>query len=201
MRPADPRAKERLRSTVCVTVAIVCLLQGCVASMPTALRSGATGPATPTDGGTVAAGAGGCVLGGLAAALLAKTYASAEARRLKLSSAESSKRERRYMLGFAAMGCPMGAYLGVTAYDKLSEQGRQARERELIAAASSAQVRTYTDPGNPSLRGRVTPGPVYADNGRECKDTEDLLSDAGKGEPAVVKICRTPPGGWALATT
>lgn len=201
MRTSEGQGHGRARFTLCMTLALACLLQGCIASMPNALRSGATGPATPTDGGTVAAGAGGCVLGGLAAALLAKTYASAEARRLKLSSAESSKRERRYMLGFAAMGCPVGAYLGATAYDKLSEQGRQARERELIAAASSAQVRTYTDPGNPSLRGRVTPGPVYADNGRECKDTEDFLADAGKGEPAVVKVCRTPPGGWALATT
>jgi hypothetical protein len=152
-----------------------------------------------TDPGSSAARVGGCAVGALAAGLAAKAFAVAEAKRQKLSAAEASKRERGYILGFAMLGCGGGSDLAGTAYSRLSEAGKQARQRELIEAASSAKVRTYADPENPSLRGQIKPGAAYAESGnRECRDVEDLLADAGKGEPAVVKMCRLlPNGGFA----
>lgn len=159
-------------------------------------------PPAESDGGAVAAKAGGCVLGAVAAGMLAKVLATAEAKRKKLAPAAATKLERSYILGLGVMGCGGGALLAGTAYTKLSEAGKQARERELIEAANSAKPRTYTDPGNPSLKGRIVPGAAYAEAGnRECRDVEDTLSDAGKGEPAVVKMCRSlPNGGWVAST-
>lgn len=210
---------KRFTFHVCAIVAASLLVSGCDTLPSTAQTVGmrpSTIPARPTglpvsqpssqapaesDGGAVAAKAGGCVLGAVAAGMLAKVLAAAEAKRKKLSPAAASKLERSYMLGLGIMGCGGGALLAGTAYAKLSDAGKQARERELIEAASSAKPRTYADPGNPSLKGRVVPGAAYAEAGnRECRDVEDTLSDAGKGEPAVVKMCRSlPNGGWAMS--
>jgi hypothetical protein len=158
-------------------------------------------PAPESDAGGTVAKTGGCALGAIAAGFGAKMLAAAEAKRKKLPPAAAAKLERSYMIGLALIGCGGGSALAGTAYAKLSDAGKQAREREMIEAASSAKVRTYADPGNPSLQGRVVPSAAYAEAGnRECRDVEDLLSDAGKGDPAVIKMCRTPPnGGWAPA--
>lgn len=138
----------------------------------------------------------GCLLGAAAAPLAAKALAASEAKRQKLPAAVAAKRERSYLLGFALIGCSAGSALAGTAYSKLSEAGKQARERELMEAASSAKVRTYADPANAKLRGRVSPGPSYAESGnRECRDIEDYLADSGQGEPVVIKMCRTLPNG------
>lgn len=179
-------------------VSSVLLLQGCVTPGSTRQALGSQ----PDDSGATTAKVGGCALGALATGLLAKAYATAEAKRLKLTPAAAAKRERSYILGFALLGCGGGGMLAGTAYAKLSEAGKQARERELVEAANSARVRTYGDPGNPSLRGRVTPGPSYAESGnRECRDLEDVLSEAGQGDPAVIKMCRSlPNGAWAPVT-
>jgi len=160
-------------------------------------------PPAESEGGAVVAKTSGCVLGAVAAGFLGKVLAAAEAKRKKLSPAATAKLERSYMLGLGMLGCGGGALLAGTAYAKLSEAGKQARERELVEAASSARPRTYADPGNPTLKGRIVPGVAYAEAGnRECRDVEDTLSDAGKGEPAVVKMCRSlPNGGWTPSTT
>lgn len=129
--------------------------------------------------------------------------AAAETKRLRLSRAESEKRERGYVIAFALLGCGAGASLAGTVYDKLGEAGRKAREQELLAAANSSQPRTYRDPENPNLSGTINPLPVYADSSqkRECRDLEDTLADTGKGEPIIVKYCRNiPNGGWGPAT-
>lgn len=208
---------KRLTCHVAVAVAASLLVSACD-SLPTAGSSGnlrptmrsmmPTGlpsaqptsqPAAESDGGAIVAKGSGCVLGAVAAGLLGKVLAAAEAKRRKLSPAAATKLERSYMLGLGVMGCGGGVLLAGTAYAKLSEAGKQARERELVEAASSAKPRTYADPGNPTLKGRIVPGAAYAEAGsRECRDVEDTLSDAGKGEPAVVKMCRSlPNGGWA----
>lgn len=168
---------------------------------PRPTGSAAPAPSESDAGATTTKGVG-CVLGAVAAGLVAKALAAADAKRQKLSPAAAAKRERSYILGFAVLGCGGGAMLAGTAYAKLSDAGKQAREKELQQAASSARPRAYADPANPSLRGRVVPGPAYAEGGnRECRDIEDTLSDGGQGEPAVIKMCRTPPnGGWAAAT-
>ncbi len=145
----------------------------------------------------------GCIGGAFAGAALAKSLAASEAKRLKLAPAEAAKRERGYQIAFALVGCGGGSALAGTAYSKLGEAGRKAREQELLAAASTSRPRTYKDPDNATLSGQIKPLPVYADAAghRECRDLEDTLADAGKGEPIVVKYCRNlPNGGWAQVT-
>jgi len=145
----------------------------------------------------------GCVGGAALGAVAAKALAASDAKRLRLSAAEATKRERGYLLAFALGGCGAGSSLAGTAYAKLSDAGKKAREQELLAAAASAQPRTYRDPANPQLVGTATPQPAYQDpeRGRECRDVIDNLSDAGKGEPVVVKYCRNVAGGgWAPVT-
>lgn len=209
---------NRLTSHLAAAVAVSVLLAGCdnlpkTASsigqrlpaanlLPTSLPIAPTNqPAPESDAGGTVAKTGGCALGAIAAGLVGKMLAAAEAKRKKLPPAAAAKLERSYMIGLALIGCGSGSALAGTAYAKLSDAGKQAREREMVEAASSAKVRTYADPGNPSLKGRIVPGAAYAEAGnRECRDVEDLLSDAGKGDPAVIKMCRTlPNGGWAAA--
>jgi surface antigen len=176
---------------------------GCVVT--TMLVSGC---ATGGSGGSGDGGMGtmikaaGCAVGGVAGAYLAKALAESEGRRQRLPPAEIKKRERSYLIGLALIGCAGGAVLAGTAYAKLGEQGRKNRERELLEAARSSSVRTYRDPENPTLTGTVTPQPTFTSGNQECRTVEDFLADAGKGEPVLVKFCRTPPSGeWAQTAT
>lgn len=163
-----------------------------------------------SDGGSSDSGMGkmasqilGCGIGGLGGAALAKAWARSDGKRLKLSGDQAKKREKGYMIGLAMAGCVGAGALAGTAYSKLSDAGRKNREQELAEAARSAQERTYKDPENPAITGHATPGPVYTDasSSRECRDVEDVLADAGKGEPVVVKYCRSEASGaWAPAT-
>lgn len=181
-------------------VALVCCaltLQGCVSTGPKQAGS--------EQGNSVKTALQGlaCLGGGAVGVVAAKALARYDGQRLKLSAAEVAKRERGYVIGFALLGCGAGSSLAGTAYSKLSEAGKRAREAELREAAASARPRTYRDPENPALTGTVTPQPIYADteNSRECRDIVDNLADSGKGEPIVVKMCRsTTGGGWAQVT-
>jgi surface antigen len=142
----------------------------------------------------------GCVAGGVGGALAAKALAEAEGKRGKLSASQMKQRERSYMIGLALAGCAGGGVLAGTAYAKLSKQGKDNRELEIAEAAKSATVRTYRDPENPDLVGKVTPQPSFAEGNLECRVIEDNLADKGKGEPVHLKYCRPPNGQWALAT-
>lgn len=197
--------------TLCVTLAISLILQGC-ASGTGSSGSLLTGSPTSANGTNASEGSStgksivevlGCVGGGLVGAALAKALVNNEVKRLKLTPQQAAKRERNYLIGFALIGCGGGSVLAGTAYAKLSDSGKKAREQELLAAAASAKPRTYRDPENPTLQGVAKPLPAYADasNNRQCRDIEDTLADAGKGEPIVVKYCRSlPNGGWAPVT-
>lgn len=155
-----------------------------------------------SDTGKTVSQVAGCGVGAVGGGFIAKALAKKDAARLHLSAADAKTRERGYIVGLALLGCGVGGAISGTVYSKLSDSGKQAREKELAEAAKSAEVRTYKDPQNADLSGRVTPGPVYADSStRECRDIEDVLADAGKGEPIIVKYCRSvPDGGWAPAT-
>jgi surface antigen len=139
-----------------------------------------------------------CGIGGIAGAATARALAQSDAKRQRLTPAQLRQREQGYMVSLALLGCAGGSALAGTAYQKLSERGRAAREAELREAASSAQPRTYVDPDNPTLVGRIVPQPAFVEGGQECRVIEDTLADAGKGEPIFVKYCRRPPASaWA----
>jgi surface antigen len=178
---------------------LVLVLDGC-GSVP-GLPSGASQGSD--RGGATLVSAVGCAVGGVGAAFAAKALASADAKRLKLSSAAAKKRETGYIVGLALVGCGGGAVLAGTAYAKLSEQGKKNREEALREAARSARVQRYSDPADPSLSGTVTPGPRYVDldRNRECVDQEDVLAAGSGGTPVFAKYCRTlPDGQWGPVT-
>jgi len=166
--------------------------------LPNLRLPGAPAPAQQaapsSDGGRALSQVGGCAVGGAAGVAVGKKAAPANG---------TTKQSKNAAIVGGVAGCAIGAVIAGGIYDRLSEQGRRNRERELTEAAQSAQVRTYKDPQNPSFSGTVTPGPVYVDSSssRECRDIEDVLADSGKGEPVVVKYCRTPPATrWAQAS-
>lgn len=166
------------------------------------VKSVAPGEPANNGAGKTTSQVAGCGIGAIGGGLIAKALVKKDSARLGLSSAQAKSRERGYIVGLALLGCGAGSAVAGTVYEKLSDAGKRAREQELMEAAKSAQARTYKDPENPNLNGRITPGPVYADSSsRECRDIEDVLADADKGEPIVVKYCRSvPDGGWAPAT-
>jgi hypothetical protein len=165
--------------------------------LPTLPGAAAPAPAQAapeSDGAKTLSQVGGCAIGGAAGVAIGKKAVPVNA---------NNKQTKNAAIVGGVAGCAVGAIIAGGIYDRLSEQGRRNRERELAEAARSAQVRTYKDPSNPSFSGTVTPGPVYADasTSRECRDVEDVLADAGKGEPLVVKYCRTPPDTrWAASS-
>jgi len=170
-----------------------------------ALAGCATQPAAPgapakADGGAAPTGIKllGCAVGGIGGAFLAKALAESEGRRLRLTPEQLRQRERSYLVGLALAGCGGGSVLANSVYGKLSERGKRAREAELMEAARSATVRTYTDPDNPALVGRIAPQPSFTQGNQVCRVLEDTLADAGRGEPVLVKYCHTPPSGqWS----
>jgi surface antigen len=125
----------------------------------------------------------------------------AEGKRLKLTPAQTKQRERSYQIGLALAGCGGGAVLTGTAFAKMSEKGKKEREQELQLAAADAMPRTYKDPDNPTLLGRITPQPSYVESDKECRTIEDNLADEGKGETAYLKYCKQPDGKWAQETS
>lgn len=139
---------------------------------------------------------GGCMLGGAVGARLGEELAEREAEKRNLTGDAARDLEKQYKTGFALALCGGGAALAGTTYEKLSERGRQAREREVLSALDDAQPHSYVDPENPELAGTVVPQPITVEGDEECRVVEDRLgSDA-----ALIKYCRSPGGAWEVKT-
>lgn len=143
-----------------------------------------------------AAACGGGAVGGVK---LGEKIAEFEAKKLKLGAEEAAKHRRAFQIGVALALCGGGAAIAGTAFDKLSKRGKEAREKELMAALEDAQPRTYADPERPNLRGTFTPQPAVTEGDQECRVVEDYLAEGSQGDRALVKYCRPAGGGtWAL---
>lgn len=139
---------------------------------------------------------GGCVVGGAIGAKLGEEWAEREAEKRKLSPEAARDLEKQYKIGFALALCGGGAMIAGTTYERLSEKGREAREREVLAALDDAQPHSYADPDNPDLTGTVVAQPMTVEGDEECRILEDRLgSDA-----ALIKYCRSPGGAWEVKT-
>lgn len=199
---------NRRRPSLAMVVAVVVALQGCAAPLGGA-HSGTSTEAGGASGGEVDSGSTwwkgiGCGVGALAGLVAAKALAAADAKRLKLSSADAAKRERGYMIAFALGACPVGAALGGSIYAKLSAEGRKERERALKEAVAQGRPQRYGDPTNPNLQGTVTPGKRYQElaANRECKVEEDVLAENASKDAIFIKWCRSLPNGdWGQVTT
>ena len=142
---------------------------------------------------------GACGGGAIAGVKLGEKVAEFEAKKLKLEPAEAAKHRRAFQIGTALALCGGGAAIAGTTYSRLSKRGKDARERELMAALEDAQPRTYTDPERPSMMGTWTPKPAATEGDKECRVVEDYLADGTAGDAALVKYCRPMAGGeWKL---
>jgi hypothetical protein len=187
------------RKFIAASIAAAFLLQGC------ANQTGANGAPASSDGGSgktiteIISGTLGATVGLVAAEALAKS----DAKRLKLSPKDYEKRKRGYMITFALLGFAAGSAIGGTVYSKLSERGKQEREKALQAAAEQARQQRYGEPTSASVVGTAIPGKRYAEAAanRECVDVEDTLTDGTGKDSVFVKMCRNRPnGGWQQVT-
>jgi surface antigen len=142
---------------------------------------------------------GACAGGGVAGMKLGEMLAEMDARRLKLSPAETKKREKAYKIGLGLALCGGGAVIAGTVHSKLSERGKKSREQELLAAVNDtapSASRMYSDPERPGLQGRVTAQPAVVEGAQECRVVEDTLAEGAANDTAYIKYCRTPGGAW-----
>lgn len=137
---------------------------------------------------------GACGLGVVVGLEVADRVAEFEAKRLKLDPAVAAEHKRSFQLGFALAGCGAGSALAGTTYSRLSQRGKEAREREILAALDDAKPRAYADPDSPTLAGTVTPQPSIIDGDRECRVVQDHLPP----DQALIRYCRKGTGPWEV---
>lgn len=138
--------------------------------------------------------AGACALGGKAGAEIGERLAEIEAKRRNLAPRGREELEKQYKIGIALALCGGGAALAGTAFDRLSERGRQEREAVVLAALDDAQMHTYVDPEDPQLQGTVVARPSVIEGDEECTVMEDRLG----GDVALIKYCREMGGPWKV---
>lgn len=138
-----------------------------------------------------------CVGGAVGGYKLGEKVAEAYIRRMKVPPEQSAKYVRSFQIGLALALCGGGAAIAGTSYEKLSKRGKQAREKEVMAALEDAQPHSYTDPEQPSLQGTIVAKPPEIEGDEECRVVEDQLGS----DQALVKYCRTgPTGKWNVKT-
>jgi surface antigen len=98
----------------------------------------------------------------------------------------------------AAIGGLGGALLGNVVGRMLDDRERQrAAAAQAQAAAESRRV-NWSEQGGAS--GYVRPvGANYANNGRTCRDFEQVATKDGRTERAIQTMCRNPDGSWQAA--
>ncbi|MGH8431347.1 MAG: hypothetical protein ACREUF_13185, partial [Solimonas sp.] len=114
---------------------------------------------------------GACGALGFAGVKIGEKMAEYEAKRLNLNAADAAKHRKAFQIGMGLALCGGGAAIAGTAYTKLSKRGKEAREKEIMAALEDAQPtpRTYVDPEEPSVQGIVTAQPSIVDGNEECR--------------------------------
>jgi surface antigen len=139
---------------------------------------------------------GGCAAGGIGGVLLGGKIADIYISRMKLTGNDAEKARTGFKVGGGLAGCAGGAALAGTTYAKLSKGGKQAREKELMAALDDAQPRNYRDPDNATLIGSLKPQAPTMEGKNECRVVEDELSDGSNTSTALLKYCRGRDGQW-----
>ena len=138
-----------------------------------------------------------CLGAGYAGFKLGEKMADFEARKLNLSPEQARKHRLAFTIGMALALCGGGAAIAGTTHSRLSKRGKQAREREVMAALDDAKPHTYVDPDNPGLSGTTVAQPALVEGESECRIVEDQLGD----DQALVKYCRKlPDGRWSVKT-
>ena len=137
-----------------------------------------------------------CAGGAVAGVKLGDKIAEIEAQKLNLAPEIAAQHRRAFQIGMALALCGGGAALAGTAYSGLSKRGKEARQKEILAALEDAQPHTYTDPENTSLTGTATAQPSVVEGDQECRIVQDQLA----ADSALIKYCRPPGGTWSVKT-
>ena len=170
--------------------------RGVAAALVVALGLSGTIERVEAQWGGVLKGAA-CLGAGYGGFKLGEKMADFEAKKLNLSPEEAKKHRLAFTIGMALALCGGGAAIAGTTYSRLSKRGKEAREREVMAALEDAKPHTYADPDNPSLTGSAVAQPALVEGDNECRIVEDQLG----GDQALVKYCRKPPDGrWSVKT-
>jgi hypothetical protein len=139
---------------------------------------------------------GGCAGGGIVGMLLGDKIADMYIGRMKLTGKDAEKARTGFKVGGGLAGCAGGAALAGTTYEKLSKGGKQAREKELMAALEDSQPRNYRDPEQATLIGSLKPQAPTMEGKKECRVIEDELSDGSNSSSALLRYCRDSGGQW-----
>lgn len=114
--------------------------------------------------------------------------------RMKLTGEQAERTKLAFKIGTAAALCGTSVIIANSIYNKLSKRDREARAKEMDAALADAgsAPRTYVLPDS-RMTGTMTAQPIEVDDDgkKECRIVVDEL--AGPDDPAMVRMCRTPP--------
>jgi hypothetical protein len=114
--------------------------------------------------------------------------------KMKLAGDEAAKTKLAFKIGTAAALCGTSVVIANTVYNRLSKRDQEARAKEMDAALADAgsAPRSYVLPDS-RMMGTMTAQPIEVDDDgkKECRVVVDEL--AGPNEPAMVRMCRTPP--------
>ena len=114
--------------------------------------------------------------------------------RMKLSGEEAARTKLAFKIGTAAALCGTSVVIANTVYNRLSKRDQEARAKEMDAALADAGTapRSYVLPDS-KMMGTMTAQPIEVDDDgkKECRVVVDEL--AGPNDPAMVRMCRTPP--------
>ncbi len=114
--------------------------------------------------------------------------------KMKLTGQDAAKARLGFKIGTAAALCGTSVLIANSVYSKLSKRDREARAKEMEAALADAgsAPRSYVLPES-GMAGKMTAQPIEIDDDgkKECRVVVDEL--AGPDDPAMVRMCRTPP--------
>lgn len=132
-----------------------------------------------------------CALVGAGAAVLAKKYAVADAKRNRLSKQEQKRREQSYMIGWGLFGCALGGGIASKIMENLSESARKAQEEAWQQAQGQTGPVVWRDPNDPNTHGTTEIIERKPEKGGgECGTRRDVIETAeGSAEP-MVRVCR-----------
>jgi hypothetical protein len=165
-----------------------------VAALVFTLAMGTLPPRAEAQLGALLKG-GACAAGAFGGFKLGEKMADFEAKKLNLAPEEAKKHRLAFTIGMALALCGGGVAIAGTTHSKLSKRGKEAREKEMMAALEDAMPHTYSDPENSTLTGTAVAQPALVEGDNECRIVEDQLG----ADQALVKYCRKPPSGrWSV---
>ncbi len=98
----------------------------------------------------------------------------------------------------AAIGGLGGAILGNVVGRMLDDRERQRAQAAAAQAAAENRRVNWSEQGGAS--GYVRPvGQTYANNGRTCRDFEQVATKSGRTEREIATMCRNADGSWSAA--